>query len=94
MSKNYQPATDAVVVTVAGQTFFAGQKLFSTGSRGFYGNGKAVVEVGSENESDLRRYQVAITITEIGSKGTVTETRPVVAAPVDPTAPRLAPAKQ
>lgn len=84
MDKNYQPVTDAIEVVVGGSTYVATQKLFSTGSRGFYGNGKAVINVGGGSETDLRRYQVAITITEIGSKGTSTGPRP--------DAPRLAPA--
>ena len=97
MDKNYQPVADALEVVIAGQTFIAGQKLFSTGSRGFYGNGKAVIEVGEKGAKDLRRYQIAVTVTEIGSKGTVTVARPEgtpkpEVAPVDPLAPRIAPA--
>jgi hypothetical protein len=103
MTTNYQPVADAIEVSLAGQTFFAERKLFSTGSRGFYGNGKAVIEVGEKGASDKRRYQVSITVTEIGSKGTVTVARPVAEAPVaekpaekpaDSLAPRLAASKK
>ena len=46
-----------------GQTqgqLIADGKIFSTGSRGFYGQGKIVL--------DGKRYQVAVTLVEIGSK--------------------------
>jgi hypothetical protein len=40
--------------------FTATQKIFKTGSRGFYTNGKA--------EIDGKRYQVQIQLVEIGSR--------------------------
>ena len=39
----------------------AAAKVFSTGSRGFYGNGKI--------EINGKRYQVQVQLVEIGSKG-------------------------
>lgn len=39
----------------------ADQRVFKTGSRGFYGNGKIASE-------DGKRYQVSCSIVEIGSK--------------------------
>lgn len=39
---------------------YVNPKVFSTGSRGFYGNGKIVI--------DNKRYQANIQLVEIGSK--------------------------
>lgn len=41
-------------------TILVNPKVFSTGSRGFYGNGKVVI--------DNKRYQVNVQLVEIGSK--------------------------
>lgn len=57
-------ATHANVnIDVEGRTFqtTAPYKVFSSGSKGFYGNGK--LDMG-----DGRRYQIGVTITRIGSK--------------------------
>lgn len=52
-----------VTIEVAGavEAIFAAPKQFSTGSRGFYGQGKV-------KTPDGRRFQVTINIVEIGSK--------------------------
>ena len=52
-----------VNIDVEGRTFqtTAPYKVFSSGSKGFYGNGK--LDMG-----DGRRYQIGVTITRIGSK--------------------------
>lgn len=44
-------------------TFIAGAKQFSTGSVGFYGNGKMV-----NPDNPEAKYQVGLTFTLIGSK--------------------------
>lgn len=53
-----------ITIEVAGKvgTIFAEPKQFRTGSRGFYGQGKVRAE-------DGRRFQVSVSIVEIGSKG-------------------------
>ena len=55
-------------LTLNGQTLAVLPKTFKTGSRGYFGHGKA--------EVDGKRYQVTATIVEIGSKPTVTVQEP------------------
>lgn len=49
----------AISIVVDGTTIVAGAKDFATGSQGFYGNGKVVI--------DGAAYQVGINVTRIGS---------------------------
>jgi hypothetical protein len=55
-----QPNMATVQLNGVKQPFIINPKNFSTGSRGFYGNGK--MQVGDKN------YQVNIQLVEIGSK--------------------------
>lgn len=52
---------DALPVTIGEAKLYAGAKVFSTGSRGFYLGDKVTLENG-------KRYQVTMSIVEIGSK--------------------------
>lgn len=51
---------NVISVQIEGQTVFANSKTFKTGSVGFYGAGKVLI--------DGKRHQVGINIVEIGSK--------------------------
>ncbi len=55
-----QPNMATIQLNGVKQPFIINPKIFSTGSRGFYGNGKMLV--GDKN------YQVNIQLVEIGSK--------------------------
>ena len=46
------------------QTIFAMERTFSSGSRGYYGSGKVF------DPATGKRYQVSVTLVEIGSKPT------------------------
>ena len=46
------------------QTIFAMDRIFSSGSRGYYGSGKVY------DPTSGKRYQTSVTLVEIGSKPT------------------------
>ncbi len=68
-----------VMVLVGEDTLVAGTKNFKTGSRGFFGTGKVVV--------DGVRYQAQVQLVEIGSKPVTPE---VMAAKADAKVERAA----
>lgn len=53
-------AREAIAVSIDGQTIVAGAKQFSTGSTGFHGVGKIVL--------DGAKYQVNVQVVKVGSK--------------------------
>jgi hypothetical protein len=53
-----------VTVTIGGQTLIADAKSFSTGSLGWYTNGKLVIDVGGTPVT----VQVGLNLTIVGSK--------------------------
>lgn len=59
----------AIPVSIGDTTDFANASVFSTGSRGFRAVFKAVINVGTDEEPDYRRFQVQTLATEVGSKG-------------------------
>lgn len=48
------------LVNIEGQTLIAGEKTFSTGSIGYHGTGKVIL--------DGKKYQVNVQLVEVGSK--------------------------
>jgi hypothetical protein len=60
----FKSSAQPVAVTIAGQTVTAEPKAFSTGSVGFFLNGKITVNVNGQ----LVRLQVSGNLTAIGSK--------------------------
>lgn len=53
-----------LTATLAGQTMLLPVKEFSTGSVGWYGNGKLMVEI----DGKVVTVQVGVTLTVVGSK--------------------------
>ncbi len=60
----FKSAAQPVPITIAGQTLTAEPKAFSTGSVGFFLNGKITVTINGEPV----RLQVSGSLTAIGSK--------------------------
>ena len=53
-----------ITVTIAGKSYDAERKEFSTGSVGYYLNGKVTLEIGGEPVS----FQIGLNLTAVGSK--------------------------
>ena len=69
-----------VTVTIAGNTFTASVKEFSTGSLGWYLNGKAEIDVGGTPV----QVQIGLNLTIVGSKDLPPDaSAPPAAAPAD-----------
>jgi len=64
-----KPTLETVTVGVADESAIANRVVFSTGSRGFNASFKALINVGTEEKPDLRKYQVGMNIIEVGTKG-------------------------
>ncbi len=65
-----KPSLETIPVVVGTQNDLAKVTVFKSGSRGYRAIFKAIIDVSGEGEeSDLRRYQTQILMTEIGSKG-------------------------
>jgi hypothetical protein len=69
MPDSNMPALQFIPVAIGEVSDFAEKTVFSTGSRGYRGVFKAVLNVGTEETPDLRRLQVQVLATEVGSKG-------------------------
>jgi len=65
ISRNeFRAAAKPVPVTIAGTPLTAGVKEFSTGSLGWYLNGKTTIEVGGKTVT----VQIGMNLTIVGSK--------------------------
>jgi hypothetical protein len=62
--KHFKEHASALTLSIAGNAVVAQVKEFSTGSLGWYANGKVTLEVGGEKVT----VQVGITLTVVGSK--------------------------
>jgi hypothetical protein len=62
--KQFQTGAKAVPVTIAGTQLLAGPKEFSTGSLGWYLNGKTVIEI----DGIAVTVQIGMNLTIVGSK--------------------------
>jgi hypothetical protein len=62
--EQFKEAAKAVEVIINGTTMLADPKEFSTGSLGWYLNGKTVIEVGGQKVT----VQVGLNMTIVGSK--------------------------
>lgn len=62
----FKETAEPLKITIAGQELIAEPKEFSTGSFGWFINGKVLVPVGGKNVS----VQVGLNLTVVGSKET------------------------